>query len=550
MPLLAPPETPGADTLSPKDATDNAASPDTESPGSTRPRRRLGIVVVGLCAIGAAAAAWIILSNGDSTTAASELPATITAVVAEQRDLIEYTDLDGTMGYATTLAISASAAGVITDVVDDGATLVRGDQAVEVDAQPVVVMYGDQPFHRTMTEGIEGHDVRILEENLASLGFHATEDDDGDEVDAGFSVDGVYDSATTAAVKRWQDELGIIETGVVTAGAAVVVSGPAIAADPVELAARVQQGAPLLSLNIVGSEANLYSEHAGEIELVAAGGRVEDGAVLYVVDDIPVAAILVSSDADVEFDRDLFDGVVDGDDVREVEEMLVALGYDARGDLDVDDVFDEYTAEAIADWKEDLQDDWSSVTVDSTLRPADVIAVDPEAVIERSSFDGQDYRAKGAELYSTGSTAVSRIVTTSIEVADQGGVTEGMEVAVEFPDEQTVTGIVTDVATTSTRDLTDPDAKAELAVEVMLPLIPQNVERFSELDVEVKLVDRIAEGATVVPASALVATNDGYAVETVVDDTTQYVAVEPGMFADGFVEVAGIDPGTAVVVPR
>ena len=70
-----------------------------------------------------------------------------------------------------------------------------------------------------------------------------------------------------------------------------------------------------------------------------------------------------------------------------------------------------------------------------------------------------------------------------------------------------------------------------------------------ELDVVVKLVDEMATGVTAVPASALVAVGDGtYAVEVVDGVTTQFVAVVPGMFNDGLVEVAGIDAGTEVVV--
>ena len=81
--------------------------------------------------------------------------------------------------------------------------------------------------------------------------------------------------------------------------------------------------------------------------------------------------------------------------------------------------------------------------------------------------------------------------------------------------------------------------------------MPPSTAGLNELDVEVKIVDELAVAATVVPASALVATLDGgFAVEVVTGSaSTQFIAVDPGMFADGFVEVTGIEPGTAVVVP-
>ena len=50
---------------------------------------------------------------------------------------------------------------------------------------------------------------------------------------------------------------------------------------------------------------------------------------------------------------------------------------------------------------------------------------------------------------------------------------------------------------------------------------------------------------------ALVAAGNGdFVVEALTSDGgTTFVPVEPGMFADGLVEVTGIQPGTQVVVP-
>ena len=127
---------------------------------------------------------------------------------------------------------------------------------------------------------------------------------------------------------------------------------------------------------------------------------------------------------------------------------------------------------------------------------------------------------------------------------------EGTEIDVEFPGGEVVTGTVTALASSSTTDPLDPTADPQLAVEISLDSVPESATELNELDVEVRLVDNLAVGATVVPASALVATADGgFAVEVDNGNTTTFVAVDPGMFADGFVEVDGIEPGTAVVVP-
>ena len=64
----------------------------------------------------------------------------------------------------------------------------------------------------------------LLEENLAHLGHHTEEGSDGDRVDDGFVVDGVFDRATADAVVRLQAELGLAESGVLLPSNAVVVA--------------------------------------------------------------------------------------------------------------------------------------------------------------------------------------------------------------------------------------------------------------------------------------------------------------------------------------
>jgi peptidoglycan hydrolase-like protein with peptidoglycan-binding domain len=551
-------------------STDVAARPDTPpdaeiatpppppsvgSPTPTAGKRRRGRwlkigVPVALVVAAAGASAAVLLSDDTDTAESADEPASLRAVTAETRDLVEFTDLEGSLSYADSVPLSAGTTGVVTAVVTDGDIVSRGDVAVEVNGEPVVALYGDVPLYRLLSEGTEGDDVLLLEQNRASLGYHATEDDDGEIVDGDFTVDGVFDAATTDAVERWQSDLGLEETGSVAPGDVVVVDGPSIASGiTIDVGSRVQEGVTLMDLQITGAESGFYGDHAGDVDLLVTSGPIENGVVLYTADDLPVTAVVVDPNSDVVVDRTLSDGVDNGDDVLALEEMLVALGYDADGDLDVDDEFDSDTIEAIEEWQDDLQDNWEEVDVDGVVEPEDLIVVPAGTVVETVTFTESETTARGTELFVATSNDASRVVTTSIAVSEQDTLIEGQEVTVEFPDGSTATGLVNEVATASTLDPTNPNAEAELAVEIILPSVPESVVGFTELDVEIKLVDEISAGATVVPVTALVATGDGYAVEVVSGSTTQFVAVEPGMFADGFVEVSGIDVGTAVVVP-
>ena len=74
-----------------------------------------------------------------------------------------------------------------------------------------------------------------------------------------------------------------------------------------------------------------------------------------------------------------------------------------------------------------------------------------------------------------------------------------------------------------------------------------------EAPVEVLVVSDSVEGVMAVPVTALLALSEGgYAVEVgLADGSTALVAVEPGFFADGLVEVTSeqLQVGALVVIP-
>ena len=507
------------------------------------------LIVVIVAAIAAAVAGVVaITSDGSSRTEAE--PITLQAVTAETSDLIEYSELAGTLVYSNTATVTATAEGTVTAIVADGTTVAQGDELYGLNGTPVVAFYGDVPMYRDLADGAVGEDVRMVEENLAALGYQYAEvDDDGNPVDEGFVVDGVYDDATAEAVARWQEDLGVEATGVVALGSVVVLAGPAEVTDVViEVGAQLAPGAQILELNQLASvDAGLTIADGGEVEVfVTEGQELVSGDVVYSVDGLPVTAIVT----DTTFDRDLSDGVDDGADVLAVEEMLLALGYDADGDLVVDESFDDATERAITDWKEDLENTFEDVSVDGSIDLDEIVVVEPGTTIGALRPYDTTVLASGTELWVTTRGTTERVVETAVAVADQDDFVEGTTIEVEFPDGEVVTGTVTSLATTSTVDPADPEADPTLAVEITLPSVPASAEELTQLDVTVLVVDEIALGVTTVPASALVAVGDGtYAVEVVTEAGTQFVGVTPGMFSNGLVEVAGIDPGTQVVIP-
>lgn len=538
--------------------TNNAASaelttPDHASPADVdaarRPSRRRWLIVGGVVVLVVAAAAVAVTAGGGDDGEAAEVTPR-RAVEATTQDLVEFDELDGTLTYPSTAQVGAATEGVVTSVTADGDRLDPGAVVYEVDARPVTLVAGDVPPYRVLESGTEGDDVRQFEAHLASLGYHAELDDDGDEIDEGFLVDGVFDAATTEAVIRWQEDLGLPETGVVAPGDIVVASGPVVVSDVlVEPGSRVATGTPVLSLSVLGESEAFHVSHAGDVELVAEpGATIASGQVLYAVDDEPILAVV--TDADVELDRDLGPGVADGEDVEVLEQMLVDAGFDVAGTLDVDEELDDVTAEAIEDLWESL-DGTYDLDVTDVVRADQLVIVEPGTVVGTpTTHDGAI--ASGAELFSTTSGSEARVVTSAIAVDEQDRLPEGGTVDIELPGGEVVTGTVTQVAVSSVTDPTDPTAEPMLPVEVTVDAVPSDIAALNEVEVTVLVVDELIEGAVTVPVTALVATGGGgHAVEVVSADglSTTFVAVEPGRFADGMVEVDGIEAGTAVVVP-
>ncbi len=534
----------GGDGLVPTVNHTEVAPPPAETSG----RRRWPWAVAGVGVVGAATAAVVLLPTDDDADTTDTAPRTVRTAVAEQRDLVEFDELDGRMIFADTVTITGSADGVVTDVVADGAVVERGDVAYAINGEPVAVLYGDVPLYRPLSLGVEGDDVAMLEANLASLGHHTFEDEDGNMVDTEFVVDGVFDEATAEAVERWQADLGVEETGLVEPTSAIVVDGASrVSTVLVETGDRVAAGSPLLELDATETVTTAHAEHGGELELVVPSGlELLSGDVVYAVDEQAIVAI-VSAET---FERDLEEGIDPGDDVLALETMLVQLGYDADGDLQVDDEFTEETTTALTEFEEDLAEAYDGNDADGVLELDEFIVFDPGTVVGQVTTYDSETIASGTELWSTSTDGSRRIVETEIAVEDQLGLTEGSVLDVEFPDGSIVPGVVVDIASSSVADPTNPDASPTLAVEIELSTVPESVAELNELDVEVLVVDELAAGATVVPASALVSAGDGqFAVEAITTTGTTLVPVETGLFTDGFVEVTGLPVGAEVVVP-
>ncbi|MGW4678729.1 peptidoglycan-binding protein [Micromonospora taraxaci] len=145
-------------------------------------------------------------AGGDHAQAGTTAP--VTAAVTRQT-LADSETADGQLGYGTPRTATAKLSGTVTALAATGSTVRRGKALYLVDNEEVVLLYGGLPAYRTLAPGMEGADVAQFERNLKALGY------------TGFTVDDEYTGSTADAVRDWQEDLGLAETGRVEPGRVV-----------------------------------------------------------------------------------------------------------------------------------------------------------------------------------------------------------------------------------------------------------------------------------------------------------------------------------------
>jgi putative ABC transport system ATP-binding protein len=146
----------------------------------------------------------------DGGTPAAGAAAPTATAQAERQNLKGQTKVGGTLGYAGSASVQSPLSGRVTWLPKAGQVIRRGGTLLTVDNQPVQLFYGSLPPWRDLSVGVDdGPDVKQLERNLAALGY---------DPDHGMTVDDHFTAATAAAVKRWQKDRGLDQTGAFTTG--------------------------------------------------------------------------------------------------------------------------------------------------------------------------------------------------------------------------------------------------------------------------------------------------------------------------------------------
>src|SRR5258708_28843422 len=142
--------------------------------------------------------------------------------------------------------------------------------------------------------------------------------------------------------------------------------------------------------------------------------------------------------------RDLPTGVSDGDDIKQLKQNLIALGFATSYNVTVASHFDSSTQAAVERWQKSI-----GVTADGTV-PCGRVIFEPAAVrIADWKAAVGDQAGPGAPIGDI--TGVRPIVTMDLDARRQALATVGSAVTVTLADGGSVAGHITEVGRVATQ---------------------------------------------------------------------------------------------------
>ncbi|MEU5876837.1 peptidoglycan-binding protein [Spirillospora sp. NPDC047279] len=275
--------------------------------------------------------------------------------------------------------------------------------------------------------------------------------------------------------------------------------------------------------------------------LPESGSEIGRGRTLFKVDDDPILLMYGSRPAY----RDLRSGV-EGNDVLQLERNLSALGYDG---FTVDDEFTGDTAAAVQEWQDD-----KGLEETGVVELGRVVFAPGEIRVESLQAGEGDPVRPGTKVLSY--TGTDKAVTVELEATDQRLAKQGATVEITLPDDTTVPGRITEVATVI-QPASGSNEEATTKVQVVIDLTTAKAQKaaadYAMASVDVAFTAGTRRDVLTVPVAALVALQEGgFGVEVVKGGTSSYVPVKTGLFANGQVEISGtgIAEGTTVGMPK
>ena len=561
-----------------------------------------------LVAVAALAYGGYYFGTQNSDTAISNKTLELTTVSIKKGDLEKKEEYNGTLRQTDSKVLNSPMSGVVTYVPKEGTVINFGEVLFAIDNKPVILLEGATPFYRTLDlNSNPGPDILQLEEALIYLGYAAEDfvpDETFDEttsnmlntlyVDYKIDTKSEITSAEQVAINLKEAEVESIEKIIEDGG----ISKTFVDDKKKQLDDLIENSSvSITELNDKKKRLDDAKEAATEESAAwqAANNLVEDYYIqITLLEDLTNPKTLAKSPSERQDEikvyedlieeqkriRDLEKGKESGIDATEALAIETAQkayddalqvynqGISATEALAIetaqkayDDALDEYNngvdqVSELAKAKEELRE-LKLASKSETFSPTNAYASETPIIVGSYVNDVGSAVGLNSPLYNISSIGIE--VVFQVDASDQETVSLGDSVEIELPTDEKVPTVISFI------DQVVTQTQAGEFIEVTLEVLnPEEIEAYDQAPVKVFVTTEISVGVLYVPVNALLALAEGgYALEVYEGEVetgtfngesgvdTNYIAVEIGVFTDGFVEVKGnISEGQVVVVPR
>jgi len=511
----------------------------------------------------------------------------LTTVAIQKGDLAKKEEYNGTLRQTDSKVLNSPMSGVVTYVPKEGTIINFGEVLFAVDNKPVILVEGATPFYRTLDLNSDaGPDVLQLEEALVFLGY-AAED---------FAPDEIFDETTSNMLNALYVDYKIDTKSEITPAEQVAINLKKTEVENIEdiikdggtTLAEVNSKKKTLDDAIENSTkenaawqaaTDLIENYYQQIDLLKDLTNPKTNAKSQETRDEEIKNYedLIEEQKRIREMEEGEGSVVDGAEALAIENAQKAYddalksyneGVDPTEALAIenaqkayDDALKSYNEgvdqeSELAKAKEEL-DELKLSAKSETFSPTNAYASKTAIIVGSYISDVGSAVTLNSPLYNISSIGIE--VVFQVDATDQETVSLGDSVEIELPTDERVPTVITFI------DQVVTQTQAGEFIEVTLEVLnPEEIEAYDQAPVKVFVTTEISENVLYVPVNALLALAEGgYALEIYdgkVDGgtfegesgvDTSYVAVEIGVFTDGFVEVKGnISEGQTVVVPR
>ena len=491
--------------------------------------------------------------NTEDNTSSKTLE--LTTISIQKGDLAKKEEYNGTLRQTDKKILNSPTNGVVTFLPKEGSVVNFGEVLFIIDNKPVILLQGSTPFYRTLDLNSDpGVDIKQVEEALVYLGY----------ADSTFVPDEVFDEQTSRMLNTLYIDYGIDTKSEITPTEQVLINQKQ---DEIELLENtVSDGGTTLSeVNNKKKLLDDAKENATKENAAWQAAENEIERIQNLIDELTYESMSEDTRAGkkAQYEED-----IKTQERIQSREAGKESSIDATEQLAIDNAQKSYddTLESynegvdrdaeLAKAREELNELQLS-SISETFSPTNAFASKTPIIAGSIINDLGSAVALNSPLYNISSVGIE--VVFQVDATDQETVTLGKNVEIELPTDERVPTVITFI------DQVVTQTQAGDFIEVVLEVLnPEEVEAYDQAPVKVFLTTEVSENVLYVPVNALLALAEGgYALEVyegVVEGSTfegesgvdtTYVAVEIGVFTDGFVEVIGnIQEGQLVVVPR